>query len=137
MEIRENIIGRDKRGILSRLFHSKSDKEKIPAWTSDLTRALLVFNVSFSVCTCPLLSARFQTELAINTNLVVTNVHKDVVDIHTAVTDVRHDVRDTHAVVSNTHAAVSNIDRGVSELQTNFANTQTAVTDIRRDLRDL
>jgi len=49
MEIRQNIIKKGKRGIVSQLFHSKNDKEMIASWKSDLNGALLIFNVSFVV----------------------------------------------------------------------------------------
>ena len=59
----------------------------------------------------PPLTDRFQTELAINTNVVVS-------DTHTIVSNVDHGV-------TNTQTIVSNIDHGV-------ANTQAIVTDIHR-----
>jgi len=86
MEIRQNIIKKGKRGIISRAFHSKNDKEVITAWKSDLNGALLIFNVSFVLCVGPPLRAWFQTELVIN-------IHVDVVDTRTAVADVHHDVK--------------------------------------------
>jgi len=91
MEIRQNITKKGKQGIVSRLFHSKNDKEMITAWKSDLNGALLVFNVSFVLCVRPPLRAWFQTELVIN-------IHVDVVDTRTVVTDVRRDVKDAHTV---------------------------------------
>jgi hypothetical protein len=44
-EIRRKIIKMDKRNTVSRLIHTKSDKETIAAWKADLSKILLVFNV--------------------------------------------------------------------------------------------
>jgi hypothetical protein len=44
-EIERDIAKLGKRNAVSRLFHSKNDKEKIAAWRLDLNRILHVFNV--------------------------------------------------------------------------------------------
>src|SRR5882757_22922 len=77
IEIRQNITKKGKRGIVSRLFHSKNDKEVITAWRSDLNGALLVFNVSFVVGARPPLSAWLQTELVINIHVDVRELRAD------------------------------------------------------------
>jgi len=142
LEIRQGIVKQGKRGVFSQLFHSKNTKEKISGWKIGLNRALLVFNVSFVVrARQPPLSARFQTELAINTHVVVTDirqdvastrtvvtdVRKDVVDTRTIVTDVRHDVKDTHDIVSSVH-------HDVKDTRDVVSTTHTIVTDIHRNL---
>ena len=38
-----------KRNAVSRLIHTKNDKEMIAAWKADLSKILLVFNVRFVV----------------------------------------------------------------------------------------
>src|SRR5882757_7804064 len=81
MEIRQNIIKKGKRGIVSRVFHSKNDKEVMTAWRSDLNGALLVFNVSFVVDARPPLSACIQTELVINIHADVSELRTDVASL--------------------------------------------------------
>ena len=83
------------------MFHAKNDKETIATWRSDLNRILHVFNVRSVTPIRTPLTAYFQTELAINTNV--------------AVSDIRHGVVDTHAVVSDTHLIVSDIHRTMVE----------------------
>ena len=43
--IQRNTIKQSKRNAVSRLVYAKTDKEKIAAWKSDLSRILHVFNV--------------------------------------------------------------------------------------------
>jgi len=43
----------------------------------------------------------FQTELAINTHTVISDVRQDVANTRAVVTDVRNDVKATHDIVSN------------------------------------
>jgi len=45
MEIRRGIVKHGKRGVVSRFFHAKNDKDTIGAWRSDLNSVLLVFGV--------------------------------------------------------------------------------------------
>jgi hypothetical protein len=77
-EIQRKIIKQSGRNSLSRLAHAKNDKETIAAWKLDLNRILHVFNV------CPVLSAwlsltiNFQTELAVNTHVAVSDIRNDV-----------------------------------------------------------
>src|SRR5882757_5665737 len=81
IEIRQNITKKGKRGIVSRLFHSKNDKEVITAWRSDLNGALLVFNVSFVVGARPPLSACLQTELVINIHVGISELQTNVASL--------------------------------------------------------
>ena len=45
-EIQKGIIKKGTRNPVSRFFHAKNDKDTIAGWKSDLTKILLVFNVS-------------------------------------------------------------------------------------------
>ena len=73
-EIQGKVIKQSGRHALSRLFHAKSDKEKIAAWKSDLNRILVVFNVC-SVRSCLVIAdCPLQTELAINTHTIVAGI---------------------------------------------------------------
>jgi len=62
-----------------RLFHAKKDKETIAAWKVDLNRILHIFNVRpvgppwRSLIVPP----PFQTELTINTHLMVADIHRN------------------------------------------------------------
>jgi len=112
-EIQSNINKRGKRNKVSRMFHAKDDKEAIAAWRLDLNRILHVFNVRSVASARSLLTVHPQTELAINTNV--------------AISDVRHKVVNTHTVVSNTHVIVS-------ELQRDVASARAIVSDIHRTM---
>ena len=68
----------DGRNAAFRFLHAKNDKETIVAWKLDLSRVLQVFNVR-SFCSTPLLlTSPFQTELAINTHVMVSDIRRDV-----------------------------------------------------------
>ena len=73
------VVKQGKRSSVSRFLRSKGDKDKITAWRNDLTRILQVFNVR-SVCSIWVhcLLASFQTELIINTNVMVADIHRNV-----------------------------------------------------------
>jgi hypothetical protein len=45
-EIQSKVTKKGKRNAVSRIFHAKNDKETIATWKSDLSKILLVFNVS-------------------------------------------------------------------------------------------
>ena len=53
-----------------------------------------------------MLIVRFQTELSINTHLVVSGIRRDVVSTHTIVSDVHQGVVNTHAIVSDIHRTI-------------------------------
>jgi len=79
-EIQKNIIQRGERNRLSRMFHAKNDKETIATWRSDLNRILHVFNVRCIAPARPPLTDRFQTELAINTHTIVSDIQRTIVE---------------------------------------------------------
>ena len=80
-EIQEKIIKKGERNQFSRLVYAKVDKETIAGWNSDLNRILHVFNVCSVVFTWLSLTVPLQTELAINTNVAVSDVRHDVSEI--------------------------------------------------------
>ena len=75
--IRKKIIKQGKRSATSRLFHAKSDKDAIAAWKQELNRVLHVFSVRLVRSVRHLLMAPIQTELAINTHIMVADMHRD------------------------------------------------------------
>jgi hypothetical protein len=98
-EIQRKVIKRSGRNAVSRLFRAKNDKETIAAWKLDLDRILQVFNVGSVLSAWLLLTINFQTELAVN--------------MHVTVSDIRHDVANTHTVVSGIRDDVSKILEGI------------------------
>ena len=44
-EIQGKVVKQGKRNPVSRMFHSKNDKDAIAAWKQDLSRILHIFNV--------------------------------------------------------------------------------------------
>ena len=88
MEIQEKIIKKGERNHISRLVYAKVDKETIAGWKLDLNRILHVFNVCSVVFTWLSLTVPFQTELAINTHVAVSDVHHDVSEIRRDVSEI-------------------------------------------------
>ena len=105
-EIQRGIVKGGKRSAISRVFHAKDDQGTIAAWRLDLNRILHIFNVRSITSVWPWLTARFQTELAINTNVVVSDVHRGVANTYTVVSDVHQGVVNTHTVVSEIHRVI-------------------------------
>ena len=91
-EIQKKIIEKRGRRLLSRIANAKNDKEAIPIWKLDLNRVLHIFNVCPDIAIRPSLTTRSQTELAINTNLIVSDVHHGVVNTHTMVSDMHRNM---------------------------------------------
>ena len=110
-EIEMKITKRCKRSTVSRLLHAKDDKEAIAGWKLDLTKILLIFNVSFPISVWPSLTVHSQTELAINTNVTVASTHVIVSDIH-------------RTMVENQRVSEGN-NWSVSLTRTQFGNEQT------------
>ena len=86
-DIEGNIVKLGERSAVSSLFQSKGDKKRIAAWRSDLNRVLHVFNVRSILSLLKSLTIRFQTELALNTHVVVVDTHNIVSDIHRIVVE--------------------------------------------------
>jgi len=117
-EIRENIIKRGRRNVISRHYHAKDDKEAIATWRLDLNRVLRVFNVRSAISVWPLLITRFQTELGIATRATGSDARQDAANKHTVASDVHHDV--------------TNVETVVSDVRSHVTNTHTAASDIHR-----
>ena len=77
VKIQGKVAKQGKRNTLHRFVLSKSDQGKIAAWNRDLTRLLEVFNVRsvnlFGIH--ELRETLFQTGLAIDTNMMVADMH--------------------------------------------------------------
>ena len=120
-EIRRKVVKRGGRNAVSRFLQARNDKESIATWRLDLHRVLHVFNMRSEVYVRPrVLSVYLQAELAINTNIAVSDVHRDIVNTQTIVSGIRRGVVNTHVIVS--------------ELQRSVTSTHTMVSDIRRTM---
>ena len=104
---------RSKRNVICRHFHAKNDKEMIATWRLDLNRILHVFNVCSTNSIWASLTIYFQTELAMNTIVVVSDIHHDVTSTHAIVSDVHQGVVDTHTIISGLRHEVSDIHRTI------------------------
>ena len=93
------VIKQGKRNVISQHLHTKNDKERIGAWKLDLNRILQVFNVRPIITLWQLLTLDFQTELAINTHVVVS-------ETHAIVSGLEHNATSTHIMVSDIHRTV-------------------------------
>jgi len=108
-EIQKNIIERGRRNGLSRMFHAKNDKETIATWRTDLNRILHIFNVCRVTPAGSPLTIHFQTELAINTNAAVSDVHRNVLNTHTIVSDIHRTIVESQEGVDGSNRSVSAI----------------------------
>ena len=72
-------------------------------WRSDLDRILHIFNVRSIVSIWLLLTIYSQTELARNTQVVVSDVRHGVADTRTMASGVQNDTANAPAIVSDTH----------------------------------
>ena len=124
VEIQRGVVKGGKRNAISRVFHAKNDQGAIAAWRLDLNRILHIFNVCSVTSACPSLIISFQTELAINTNVVVSDVHRGVMNTHTIVSDVRQSVINTQTLVSDVHRGVTNALTIVSEIHHTIVQNQ-------------
>ena len=77
-EIQQEVAKKSERNVASRVFHARNDKDTIAGWNVDLNRILHIFNVRLVVCTWLSLIVPFQTELAINTHMMVLDLHRNV-----------------------------------------------------------
>jgi len=108
-EIQKNIIEKRERNRISRLLNAKNDKETIVTWKSNLNTFLHVFNV------CPVIAARMsltvysQTELAMTTNEIVSDVHHDVVYTRAMVSEIHRSVVKGQEGTDNQYQSVSGI----------------------------
>jgi len=92
----------------------------------------------------PILTFRFQAELAANTSAtvsdsrhgianahdIVSGIHRDGPDADTTAPDVRHDVSNDRPIVSEVHRDAVDLLPIVSEVQKNAVNTGTIVSNI-------
>ena len=98
-DIQRRVTNQSQRGWASRFLHVKNDKERIASWKTELNKILHVFQVRPVASSPTLLIASFQTELAINTHVVLSDTQNTVVDT-------RNTVNKTHHIVSDIHRAV-------------------------------
>jgi hypothetical protein len=79
-EIQGKVIKKGKRNAFFQFLHAKNDKEAIAIWRQDLNTVLHVFNVrpavGVSVLQLAYMTDLVQTKLAINTNILVSNIHR-------------------------------------------------------------
>jgi hypothetical protein len=106
-EIERQVKEQRERSLASRIFHAKSDRGKIAAWTSDLKRILKIFDVRCLAPPLASLTIGCQTELAIDTNVTVSGTHNIVSDTHNVVSDI-------HRVVAKQQEASNGQDSPVS-----------------------
>ena len=124
-EIQRRVIKQSGRNTVSRLLHARNDKETIAAWKADLNQTLHIFNVCSVASAWSSLTERSQTELLMNTHVIVSDIRQDVVSTHAIVSNV-------HQGVVNTHSVVSELRRDVATTSTTVTDTHTIVSDIHR-----
>ena len=92
-KIHEKVSEKGERNRFSRALQAKSDKDTIAAWKSDLNRILQVFTVRLITCVRSSLTVRFQAQVAVNTNVIVS-------EIRSAVVNGREEANNTNSLVS-------------------------------------
>ena len=99
-QIKRGVVKMGKRKAISRFLHAKDDKDTIAGWHSDLDRILQVFKVCSTIpSVLTPLTTDLQTELAVHTDVTVT--------------ETRHDVAYTREVVSDIQRAVVKVQEGI------------------------
>ena len=73
-KVQEKVIKQEKRGVITRHFHARSDKKVVATWRLDLNRILHVFNVCSVTSVQPFLTLCFQTELGDDKNQAVSTI---------------------------------------------------------------
>ena len=111
---------------------SKVDKDKIAGWNQELVRLLHVFNVrSINFAgNFANLTALFQAELAIDTNIRVT-------DTKNIVGNTQMTVINTQTMVANTQTIAAGTQTTVANNQTIVADTQVTVMNIEKKVADM
>ena len=94
------VIKRSRRGAVSRFLRAKSDKEAITTWKEVLNRTLHTFNVCSAIFLWLLLTVRLQTELAVNTHVIAS-------DVQTMVSDIRRNMLECQEVADDQRRSVS------------------------------
>ena len=74
--IQTKIVKQGKRNVLFRLFHAKNDKDMVATWGHDLNRILHIFNVRSVSLVWQSLRTPSQTELLIDNNTMLSNLHR-------------------------------------------------------------
>ena len=77
-EIQGNVVKKGKQSLVSGFLNAKGDKDAIAAWRQDLVKILHVFNVRSASSIWHPLTAFLQTELAINTHVMVAGIYQNV-----------------------------------------------------------
>ena len=103
------------------MFQARNDKDAIAAWKSDLGRILQVFNVRSVIFSRPSLTVPFQTELALNTHVTVSEMRYDV-------SGIRHDVLGIRGDVSKIREEIGGNVRSVSASRVHTINNERILT---------
>ena len=139
-EIQRKVIEQSGRNAVSRLIHAANDKETTAAWNLDLTRILHVFNVRFVAFVCaPPLTGHFQIELAINTNVIVSDTHTIVSSVHQGVETTQAIVTDILRTVVASREGTDSKTLSVSVIRIVFITESTLTipkTQTRSDISD-
>ena len=91
-EIQRNVTKKCNRNIFSRLLHASSDKDTIGAWKKRLDEFLRIFEVRPADSTRSSLIISSQTELAVNTNVTVSGMRRDMSKVHDDVSKIREKI---------------------------------------------
>ena len=76
-KIEKKVTEKSRQVLYLRLLHSKNDNDTITARKADLARILGVFNVRSVAFTWLSLIVPFQAELVLNTDVIVSETHRD------------------------------------------------------------
>ena len=99
--------------MLTRAFYARSDKDVIAAWKQEFSKILQIFHVCLVSSVWPRLTGFLQTELAVNTHVVVTSGRREVTDVHQEVTGMRQEVTTMHQDVLKIKQGFFNKSRSV------------------------
>ena len=136
-EIQEEVTEKARGSLFSRVFLVKSDKVTITAWKLDLYRILHIFNVRSVAPAWSRLTLRFQTELAMDTNVVVSKICHDTVNtdadaMRPDTNPMRPDTNPMRPDTNPTKPDTNAVKTGSSAKRIDTAKTNTAALRTRR-----
>ena len=134
-EIQRMVVKQGERNAIHRFFDLRSDKRRLATWRLALDRVLRVFNVRSIGSTYSQLSVCLQTELAIHTHSVVSDLRHDIVNTQNMVSDLQCEICKINATVSdgvtNKHITLTNIHKDILQ---SVADTQTTISELHRNV---
>jgi len=122
--IHGKVVKKNGRNLFSRLIHARNDKVIIVAWKLDIMRVFQVSNVRSTSSVRLSLTASFQTELALSTHTIVSDMHQNILKGSEGANDRNLSVSN---VSSSAHHRISSDNQLGSDLISDLEFNETAI----------